>query len=276
MDGNRHRGRRLRANKVTLGYPRQDSPVLREVTAEIPPGAMTAIVGPNGCGKSTLLRALGRILRPQRGTVDLDGRVVADFSSKEFARQVGFLAQGAVAPDSITVGDLVSRGRFPYQGIVRQWSCEDEQAVVRALHGTGTWELADREVTELSGGQRQRVWIAMVLAQDTDVLLLDEPTTFLDLGHQLEVLELCRRLNTDTGTTIVAVLHDLDQAARYADHMIAMCDGEVVAVGSPEQVLTAETVARLFGVDTVIGTDPETGTPTVVPRAGSYARRVNR
>lgn len=276
MEENRHRGRRLRANKVTLGYPRQDSPVLREVTAEIPPGAMTAIVGPNGCGKSTLLRALGRILRPQRGTVDLDGRVVADFSSKEFARQVGFLAQGAVAPDSITVGDLVSRGRFPYQGIVRQWSREDEQAVVRALHGTGTWELADREVTELSGGQRQRVWIAMVLAQDTDVLLLDEPTTFLDLGHQLEVLELCRRLNTDTGTTIVAVLHDLDQAARYADHMIAMCDGEVVAVGSPEQVLTAETVARLFGVDTVIGTDPETGTPTVVPRAGSYARRVNR
>lgn len=266
--------RGFEADSLTLSYPNAEAPVLREVSARIRPGSFTVIVGPNACGKSTFLRALGRILSPGEGTVSLDGKAVHTYRPKEFAREVAFLPQSANAPDSITVGDLVARGRYPHQGMLRQWSDADESAVLLALERTGTLELAEREVADLSGGQRQRVWIAMVLAQETRTLLLDEPTTFLDVSHQLEILELCRRLNQEHGTTVIAVLHDLGQAARYADHMIAMCEGRVVAHGSPEEVVTGETVASVFGLSARVIEDPETGTPLVIPLAGSHTRRV--
>nr|WP_246180389.1 ABC transporter ATP-binding protein [Kocuria coralli] len=267
-------GGEFEVTEVTLSYPNRETPVLRGVSAQIEPGSMTVIVGPNACGKSTLLRALGRILQPGEGTVALDGKAVHSYGSKEFAREVGFLAQSAIAPDAITVGDLVARGRFPHQGMFRQWSETDEQAVLKALESTGTLPLADREVADLSGGQRQRAWIAMVLAQETRVLLLDEPTTFLDLCHQIEILELCRELNQRHGTTVIAVLHDLNQAARYADQIIAMAEGRIVAHGRPEEVITSQTVEAIFGVHSRVMADPETGTPLIVPVAGPYSRRV--
>ena len=269
-------GAGLSAAAVTLRYPGLDLPVVREITAHIATGAVTVIVGPNACGKSTLLRAFGRIQRPDAGRVTLDGKAVGDYGPKEFARAVAFLPQSAAAPDGITVGDLVARGRFPHQGMLRQWSEADEQAVLGALKRTRTEDLADRRMAELSGGQRQRVWIAMVLAQQTGILLLDEPTTYLDLAHQLEVLELCRELNQVHGTTVVAVLHDLNQAARYADHIIAMAAGRIIAQGAPEAVITSTTVREAFGVSVHVLPDPATGTPLVVPVAGTHARHVPR
>jgi len=274
LDARPHVGGGFTASNVTLAYSNNNAPVLKEVSAQIEPGSMTVIVGPNACGKSTFLRALGRILTPQEGGVMLEGKPVDTYGAKEFAREVGFLAQTAIVPDSITVGDLVARGRFPHQGMLHQWTEADEAAVVVALERTGTFSLAEREVASLSGGQRQRVWIAMVLAQQTRVLLLDEPTTYLDLCHQFEILELCRELNQEFGTTIIAVLHDLNQAARYADRMIAMRDGRVYAHGTPEEVLTDETIESIFGVKSRVIMDPETGTPMIVPRAGTYSRRV--
>ncbi|PXA68000.1 ABC transporter ATP-binding protein [Cryobacterium arcticum] len=263
----------LAATDVTLSYPGSTTPIVIGVSATLEPGALTVIVGPNACGKSTLLRAFGRILRPDHGEVTLDGRDVHRYGSKEFARRVGLLPQSTVAPDGITVGDLVARGRFPHQGALRQWSDADEDAVVTALERTSTVALADRYLSDLSGGQRQRVWIAMALAQQTDVLLLDEPTTFLDLAHQLEVLELCRELTDVHGTTVVAVLHDLNHAARYADRIIAMRDGAIVASGTPHEVITSTTVTNVFGIACRVIDDPETSTPLVVPAAGAHARR---
>lgn len=259
-------GAGLEARGVGLTYPRASKPALRDVSIAIEQGKMTAVVGPNACGKSTLLRAFGRILRPTGGLVTLEGTDIAQFGSKQFARFIGLLPQSAIAPEGITVSDLVARGRFPHQGLLRQWSNEDEQAVHSAMRRTGIAELARRSVATLSGGQRQRVWIAMALAQQTDVLLLDEPTTFLDLTHQIEVLELCREL-VSQGVTIVAVLHDLNQAARYADQVVAMCRGEVVASGSAAEVITTDTVQRVFSVACRIIPDPETGSPLVVPLA---------
>lgn len=256
----------LEARGVGLTYPKAAKPVLQDVNIGIAQGKMTAVVGPNACGKSTLLRAFGRILRPTGGLVTLEGIDIAQFGSKEFARLIGLLPQSAIAPEGITVSDLVARGRFPHQGLLRQWSAEDEQAVHSAMHRTGITGLARRSVATLSGGQRQRVWIAMALAQQTDVLLLDEPTTFLDLTHQIEVLELCREL-VSQGVTIVAVLHDLNQAARYADQIIAMCQGEIIASGRAADVITADTVQRVFSVACRVIPDPETATPLVVPLA---------
>ncbi len=266
--------RGIHASTVTLGYPGAERPVLAEVSARVEPGTVTVIVGPNACGKSTLLRAFGRILRPSAGIVTLDGRAVQEYGPKEFARAVGFLPQSAIAPDGITVGDLVARGRFPHQGLLRQWSDADEEAVVTALERTSTLPLADRPVAALSGGQRQRVWIAMVLAQQTDALLLDEPTTYLDIAHQIDILELCRELNEEHGTTVVAVLHELNQAARYADTIIAMAEGRVIAEGTPEEVVTAATLREAFGITARVVPDPETGTPMVVPAAGARARGI--
>lgn len=266
----------LRAQELTLTYAGAARPSVHAVTARIEPGELTVIVGPNACGKSTLLRAFGRILRPRAGSVTLDGKDVLSLGSKEFARAVGLLPQSAQAPDGITVGDLVARGRFPHQGMLRQWSEQDEDAVVSALERTGTFELADRLLSDLSGGQRQRVWIAMALAQQTDILLLDEPTTFLDLAHQLEVLELCRELTDEHNTTVVAVLHDLNHACRYADRIVAMRDGRIHAAGDPDEIVTSSLVEEVFGVRCRVVPDPVTGTPLVVPDTGRTRRHKSR
>ncbi|MEV8508045.1 ABC transporter ATP-binding protein [Actinoplanes sp. NPDC051475] len=251
---------------MTVGYDRRI--ISEHLDLEVPAGRFTAIIGPNACGKSTLLRALARLLKPTSGEVLLDGADIHGRPAKEVARRLGLLPQSSIAPDGITVAELVARGRFPHQKLIRQWSPADEAAVVAAMAATGVTELSGELVDTLSGGQRQRVWVAMVLAQQTPIVLLDEPTTFLDIAHQIELLELCVRLNREQGTTMVAVLHDLNQAARYADHLVVMKAGEVVAQGDPRRVLTAELVATVFGLGCRIIDDPETHTPLVIPRSG--------
>ncbi|MEU1281651.1 ABC transporter ATP-binding protein [Streptomyces sp. NPDC005805] len=256
---------RLTAEEVTLAY---DQRVIAEnLSVEIPDNSFTVIVGPNACGKSTLLRALSRMLKPSQGRVLLDGQSIHSQPAKKVARTLGLLPQSSIAPDGITVADLVARGRYPHQGLLRQWSPEDERIVQESMAATGVEQLGDRYVDELSGGQRQRVWIAMALAQQTPLLLLDEPTTFLDIQHQLEVLDLCAELHEAQGRTLVAVLHDLNQAARYATHLIALRDGRVVAEGAPGEVVTAELVEQVFQVKSQVIADPESGTPLVVPFA---------
>ncbi|WSZ39673.1 ABC transporter ATP-binding protein [Streptomyces sp. NBC_00190] len=256
---------RLTAQNVTLGY---DQRVIAEnLSVEIPDNSFTVIVGPNACGKSTLLRALSRMLKPSTGRVLLDGHAIGSMPAKKVAKTLGLLPQSSIAPDGITVADLVSRGRYPHQGLLRQWSAEDERIVGESMASTGVAELADRAVDELSGGQRQRVWIAMALAQQTPLLLLDEPTTYLDIQHQIDVLDLCAELHEEQGRTLVAVLHDLNHAARYATHLIAMRAGKVVAEGPPEAVVTAELVEEVFGLRCQVISDPETGTPLVIPAA---------
>jgi iron complex transport system ATP-binding protein len=256
---------RLTAENVTLAY---DQRVIAEkLSVEIPDHSFTVIVGPNACGKSTLLRALSRMLKPSEGRVLLDGSVIQSMPAKQVARTLGLLPQSSLAPDGITVGDLVGRGRYPHQGILRQWSTEDERVVQESMAQTGISELADRYVDELSGGQRQRVWIAMALAQQTPLLLLDEPTTYLDIQHQIDVLDLCAELHEEQGRTLVAVLHDLNHAARYATHLIALRGGEIIAEGAPKDIVTADLVERVFGLRCQVIDDPETGTPLVVPAA---------
>ena len=265
-------GARLRAAEVTLAY---DQRVIAEnLSVDIPDHSFTVVVGPNACGKSTLLRALARLLRPAAGAVLLDGQAIGSHPAKKLARILGLLPQSPIAPDGITVADLVARGRYPHQGLLRQWSAEDERVVAESMAATGVGELADRYVDELSGGQRQRVWIAMALAQQTPLLLLDEPTTFLDIAHQIEVLDLCARLHEEQGRTLVAVLHDLNHAARYATHLVAMREGRVVAQGPPAEVVTAELVEEVFRLPCRVIEDPETGTPLVVPAARRRARVV--
>ncbi|MBA4086135.1 MAG: hypothetical protein C0493_14630, partial [Kytococcus sp.] len=237
----------VRAAALHVGYG--ERAVLRGLDLELPDGAVTAIVGPNGCGKSTLLRSVGRVLRPSSGAVLLDGEPVHRLHTREVARRLGLLPQTNVVPEQLTVRDLVARGRFPHRGPFGRWTHGDEQAVTEALAATGTTELAERVVDELSGGQRQRVWVALVLAQQTPVLLLDEPTTYLDLAHRLEILRLLRELNAARGITVVMVLHDLNEACRYADHVIAMREGAVVAAGAPVDVITPELVREVFGVE---------------------------
>jgi iron complex transport system ATP-binding protein len=254
---------RLAAESIRLGY--DDRVVVDGLDLELTDGSFTAIVGPNGCGKSTLLRALGRLLRPASGQVLLDGRSIARTPTREVARVLGLLPQSPVAPDGLTVGDLVARGRHPHQTWLRQWSRDDEAVVAEALAWTDMAELAQRPVDELSGGQRQRAWISMALAQGTDLLLLDEPTTYLDLSHQIDVLELVARLHTDRGRTVVVVLHDLNLAARYAQRLVAMKDGALVASGTPAEVLTEDLLADVFDLEARVVPDPVTGTPMVVP-----------
>ncbi|AWB85638.1 ABC transporter ATP-binding protein [Mycetocola zhujimingii] len=256
---------RLAARNLRLAYDKRV--VVDDLSIDLPDGGFTIIVGPNACGKSTLLKALARTLTPESGTVLLGGKPITSYRSKAVARELAMLPQSPIAPEAITVRDLIGRGRYPHQGLLQQWSHADEQAVTDALASTGCVDLADRYVSELSGGQRQRVWIAMVLAQQADLLLLDEPTTFLDIAHQYEVLELCAALHNE-GRTLVAVLHDLNQAARYATNLVVMKDGGIVASGVPGEILTAELVHDVFGLSCVIIPDPVTGTPMVVPQAG--------
>ncbi len=256
----------LEGQHLRLGYG-AGRDVVAGLDVAIGAGSFTVIVGPNACGKSTLLRSLSKVLPPRSGTVFLDGKQIATMKPKAFAREVGFLAQSSIAPEGITVHELVSRGRYPYQSVLHQWSEEDDRQVSAAMKRTHVDELATRRVSELSGGQRQRVWVAMALAQQTRVLLLDEPTTYLDLAHQVEVLELCRELNQVLKTTVVAVLHDLNQACRYADHIIAMRDGSIILQGEPTEVITAATVSEVFGLEVEVIPDPVTGTPLVVPAA---------
>lgn len=265
---------RLSAENVTLAYDQRV--IAEQLSVEIPDRSFTVIVGPNACGKSTLLRALSRMLKPSEGRVLLDGNVIQSMPAKKVARTLGLLPQSSVAPDGITVADLVGRGRYPHQGILRQWSTEDERVVQESMRQTGVAELGDRYVDELSGGQRQRVWIAMALAQQTPLLLLDEPTTYLDIQHQIDVLDLCAELHEEQGRTLVAVLHDLNHAARYATHLIALREGRVIAEGAPKDIVTAGLVEEVFGLRCQVIDDPETGTPLVVPaarkaRAGSAA-----
>jgi iron complex transport system ATP-binding protein len=261
---------RLRADRLRLGY--RSRVISDELTVDIPDGTFTVIIGPNACGKSTLLRALSRLLAPESGAVLLDGKQIGSYPAKEVARRIGLLPQTSTAPEGIRVADLVARGRYPHQSLIRQWSRRDEEAVAAAMAATGVAELSGRLVDELSGGQRQRVWIAMVLAQETPIVLLDEPTTFLDIAHQIQLLDLCRELNRGTGRTVVAVLHDLNHAFRYADHLIAMRDGAVIAAGAPREIVTAELVQKVFDLGCRVIDDPETGAPLVVPLAENAVR----
>jgi iron complex transport system ATP-binding protein len=263
-------GTSLCARDVTLGY---DSAVVATgLSFDVPDGEFTVIVGPNACGKSTLLKALARVLRPMAGEVFLDGKPISSFRSKTVARRLAMLPQSPIAPESISVHDLVRRVRNPHQSLLRQWTPADAAAVDEALTLTDVTHLAGRQVSELSGGQRQRVWIAMVLAQQTEYLLLDEPTTFLDVAHQYEVLDLCADLHR-AGRTVVAVLHDLNQAARYATHLVCMKDGAIHAQGHPAEIITSELVEATFGMECRIITDPESGTPLVIPRMTVGAQR---
>jgi iron complex transport system ATP-binding protein len=264
-------GHRLRGESVTLAYGTRS--VVTELTVGIPTGRITVIVGANACGKSTLLRGLARLLTPASGTVFLDGKDVHTLPTKAVAAKLGLLPQSPTAPEGIRVADLVGRGRYPHQGWFKHWSAADDDAVADALVATGTIDLASRPVDELSGGQRQRVWIAMALAQDTDLLLLDEPTTFLDVSHQVEVLDLLTDLNRRDGKTIVIVLHDLNLACRYADHLIAMKDGRIVAEGPAGESVTEEMVTDVFGMPCQIVPDPVSHTPMVVPIGRHHANQ---
>lgn len=256
---------RLRGENLTLAY--DDRTITDDLGIEIPDGSFTVIIGPNACGKSTLLRALARMLKPKVGRVYLDGQHIQSLPSKEVARRLGLLPQTASAPDGITVADLVARGRFPHQKLLRQWTKDDERAVDAAMASTRVTDLAERPVDELSGGQRQRVWIAMALAQETPILLLDEPTTFLDIAHQIEVLDLCAQLHEEDDRTMVAVLHDLNHACRYATHLVALKHGRIMAQGRPADIVTAELIEDVFGLPCVVIDDPQTHTPLVVPLA---------
>lgn len=254
---------RLAADDVKLAYG--DRVIIDGLTLDIAPGVITTVIGPNGCGKSTLLRSLGRLLRPQQGRVLLDGKAISTMKTKDVATVIGMLPQSPVAPEGLTVADLVARGRHPHQTWFRQWSAADEAEVLDALAQTGITDLADRALDELSGGQRQRAWISMALAQGTEILLLDEPTTYLDLAHAVDVLDLVDRLHAELGRTVVMVLHDLNLAIRYSDELIVMRDGRIVAQGRPADIVTVELLREVFDLDASVLEDPVSGRPMVVP-----------
>lgn len=263
----------LRAEELTLSYDEANL-VIRELDLTISAGRITALVGRNGCGKSTLLRGLSRLLKPRSGAVHLDGKAIHQIPTKELAKQIGVLPQSPTTPEGLTVHELVAQGRYPHQGWFQQWSEEDERVTAAALRITNMEQLADRPLDTLSGGQRQRAWIAMALAQETEILLLDEPTTFLDLAYQMEVLDLLYNLN-ENGRTIVMVLHDLNQACRYAHQIVALKDGQVYAQGAPQQVVTEKMVKEVFRLEAHVVADPITGTPLCVPVGKAGRRRVS-
>jgi len=264
QDGGSAAGASLRADDITMAY---DQRVVGEhLSVEIPDGGFTVIIGPNACGKSTLLRALSRLLRPRSGVVHLDGKDIHHQRARDVATRLGLLPQSAVAPAGISVFDLVRRGRYPHQSILSRWSVEDEDGVRRALAATRMEDLASRQVDELSGGQRQRAWVAMALAQESPILLLDEPTTFLDIAHQISLLDLFADLNHAGGRTLVAVLHDINHAARYAEHLVVMSGGRIVARGAPAEVLTEELIADVYGIEATLIEDPVNGGPLVITK----------
>lgn len=253
----------LEARGLVVAY--DGKVVVDGVDLALPEGSFTVILGPNASGKSTVLRALARVLKPESGDVLFDGRALSEYGSKELARRLGLLPQDAIAPEGMRVADLVSRGRYPHHSALQRWTSADDAATREALAATNTADLAERYVDQLSGGQRQRVWVALLLAQQTPVMLLDEPTTFLDIAHQYELLDLLRALNQQ-GKTVIAVLHDLNQAARYADNLVLMKEGRIVASGNPSELITAERVGEVFGIDAIVTPDPVTRTPMVIRR----------
>jgi len=263
----------LAAEGLAVGYDQRE--IIHDLSVRIPTGKITVIVGANACGKSTLLKTLARLLKPSRGSVLLDGKSIQSIPTREVATKLGLLPQSPTAPEGITVADLVGRGRYPRTRWIRQWTKSDDEAVAAAMMSTDVLEIADRPIDELSGGQRQRVWIAMALAQETDILLLDEPTTFLDLTHQFEVLDLLVDLNKQKERTIVLVLHDLNQACRFGDHLIAMKDGAIVTEGNPREVITEQVVHDIFGLAVKVIPDPVAGTPMVVPIGRHTSRSDN-
>ncbi|MEX3104182.1 ABC transporter ATP-binding protein [Streptomyces sp. V2] len=260
---------RLAARGVTVGYGSRT--VIDDLDVAVPPGVITTIIGPNGCGKSTLLRTLSRLLKPTKGSVVLDGDDIARLKTRDVAKKLGLLPQAPVAPEGLTVSDLVARGRHPHQSWLRQWSSDDAEVVEKALDMTGVLDLADRPVDSLSGGQRQRVWISMTLAQGTDLLLLDEPTTYLDLAHAVDVLDLVDDLH-ESGRTVVMVLHDLNLAIRYSDNLVVMRDGAILAQGHPRDVVTAELLDAAFGLKALVIDDPVGDRPMIVPIGRTHAR----
>lgn len=254
---------KIKTKELTLGYDGQD--VIKHLATEIPAGKITSVVGPNGCGKSTLLRSMARLMKPRGGAVYLDGDAISKLPTREVARRLGILPQSPEAPEGLTVRELAAQGRYPHQSWLKQWSKDDERSVEKALETTGALEYADRPLDTLSGGQRQRAWISMALAQETETLLLDEPTTYLDMAHQLEVLQLLERLNAKEGRTILMVLHDLNNASRYSDHVIALREGTVFRAGTPAEVMTEDLLREVFGVEADIVRDPRNGIPLCIP-----------
>lgn len=254
----------LKVNELTAGY--DGKRIIHGVNLEVPVGSMSVLIGANACGKSTLLKTIARLISPMEGEILLDGKAINHYAPKKLAQILGILPQSPVVPEGISVSDLAARGRFPYHNFLRGYSKQDYQAVEDALKWMDVATIAGENVSQLSGGQRQRVWIAMALAQQTDILLLDEPTTFLDIAHQIEILELLANLNRQRGTTILMVLHDINMAARYADHVFAMKDGRLIAQGAPEQVISRELIQEVFDLDCVVVSDPVSGSPMVVPK----------
>lgn len=253
----------LQAIDLSAGYGSKS--IVQNLDFSVPREKFTALLGPNGCGKSTLLRTLAGLQSAQSGAITLGGTSISDQSSKVVARQISILGQGSQAPEGLTVNDLVRQGRYPHRSLLGGWSLEDAKQVEEALRLTQMVPLRDRLLEHLSGGQRQRAWIAMTLAQQGEILLLDEPTSYLDLAHQIEILNLVRELIDERGVTVVAVLHDLNQAARYADNMVLLKDGNIRTEGTPDEVLTPANVRDVFGVDVRVIADPETNTPLCIP-----------
>lgn len=253
----------LEAKQVVAGY--DGKVILDQISLRIPSNQITVMIGANGCGKSTLLKTLARLIKPISGEVLLDGQPIHRIPSKTFAKKVGLLPQSPIVPEGITVADLVGRGRYPHQSLFGTWSKQDVEAVAKAMEIMNITDLANRHVDELSGGQRQRVWIAMALAQQTDILFLDEPTTYLDIAYQIEILDLLKDLNLKYGTTIVMVLHDINLSARYADYLFALRQGKLIAEGKPSEVLTCPLIKEVFGLDCAIVEDPVCQCPAVVP-----------
>lgn len=261
----------INTQSLSLGYG--EKLIINEMNIEIPHGEITVFIGANGCGKSTLLRSVARLLKPQSGSVLLEGKAISSMSSKDVARKMAILPQSPTAPEGLTVYQLVKQGRYPYQSWLKQWSSLDEEKVQKAIEATNLTELKDRAVDELSGGQKQRAWIAMTLAQDTDIILLDEPTTYLDMAHQIDILDLLFDLNEFENRTIVMVLHDLNLACRYADNLVALKDGAIYDQGRPEDIITPEMVHQVFGMKCKISFDPIFGSPMCIPFGkGRYAQ----